>query len=107
MEYFEDVYPLLSSPQQKHPVSEEANRFGHGSRLSSLSQEKPENGNPFLQSIQSRHQVENLEVPSPVEWGEKEPVPVSHTKNKQDSNNRIPENQFEGKGKLDQCSEGG
>uniref|UniRef100_A0A8C9NJU0 Spermatosis associated 1 n=1 Tax=Serinus canaria TaxID=9135 RepID=A0A8C9NJU0_SERCA len=97
VEYFEDVYPLLSSPQQKHPVSEEANGFGHGSRLSRLSQQKPEKGKPFLQSIQSRHQVENLEVPSPVEWGEKEPVPVSHTNNKQDSNNRIPEKQFEGK----------
>ncbi|NWZ07181.1 SPAT1 protein, partial [Agelaius phoeniceus] len=92
VEYFEDVYPLLSSPQQKHHISEEANnRFGHGSRLSSLSQQKPEKGKPFLESIQSRHQVENLEVPSPVEWGEKEPVPISHTNNKQDNNNRIPE----------------
>ncbi|XP_066411976.1 spermatogenesis-associated protein 1 [Molothrus aeneus] len=98
VEYFEDVYPLLSSPQQKHHVSEEANnRFGHGSRLSSLSQQKPEKGKPFLESIQSRHQVENLEVPSPVEWGEKEPVPISHTNNKQDNNNRIPEKQFEEK----------
>ncbi|NXQ75446.1 SPAT1 protein, partial [Quiscalus mexicanus] len=92
VEYFEDVYPLLSSPQQKHHVSEEANnRFGHGSRLSSLSQQKSEKGKPFLESIQSRHQVENLEVPSPVEWGEKEPVPISHTNKKQDNNNRIPE----------------
>ncbi|NWR13353.1 SPAT1 protein, partial [Emberiza fucata] len=91
VEYFEDVSPLLSSPQQKHHVSEEADRFGHGSRLSNLSQQKPKKGKPFLESIQSKHQVENLEVPSPVEWGEKEPVPVSHTSNKQDSNNRIPE----------------
>ncbi|NXB94314.1 SPAT1 protein, partial [Vidua chalybeata] len=90
VEYFEDVYPLPSLPQQKHHVSEEANRFGHGSRLSSLSQQKPEKGKPVLQSIQSRHQVENLEVPSPVEWGEKEPVPVPHTNNKQDNNNWIP-----------------
>ncbi|XP_041339471.1 spermatogenesis-associated protein 1 [Pyrgilauda ruficollis] len=97
VEYFEDVYPLLSSPQQKHHVSEKANRFGHGSRLSSLSQQKPEKGKPFLESIRSRHQVENLEVPSPVEWGEKEPVPVSHTNNKQNNNNRIPEKQFEEK----------
>ncbi|XP_054494690.2 spermatogenesis-associated protein 1 [Agelaius phoeniceus] len=98
VEYFEDVYPLLSSPQQKHHVSEEDNnRFGHGSRLSSLSQQKPEKGKPFLESIQSRYQVENLEVPSPVEWGEKEPVPISHTNNKQDNNNRIPEKQFEEK----------
>ncbi|NWT96602.1 SPAT1 protein, partial [Urocynchramus pylzowi] len=91
VEYFEDVYPLPSSPQQKRRVIEEANRFGHGSRLSSLSQQKPEKGKPLLQSILSRHQVENLEVPSPVEWGEKEPVPVSHTKSKQDNNNRVPE----------------
>ncbi|NWS04737.1 SPAT1 protein, partial [Motacilla alba] len=91
VEYFEDVYPLLSSPQQKHHISEEANRFGHGLRLSSLSQQKPKKGKPFLESIRSRHQVENLEVPSPVEWGEKEPVPVSHTNNKQDNNNRITE----------------
>ncbi|NXF14619.1 SPAT1 protein, partial [Rhodinocichla rosea] len=104
VDYFEDVYPLLSSPQQKHHVSEEANnRFGHGSRLSSLSQQKPEKGKPFLESIQSRHQVENLEVPSPVEWGEKEPVPVSHTNNKQNNNNRIPEKQFEEKAKSSTC----
>ncbi|XP_064575832.1 spermatogenesis-associated protein 1 [Zonotrichia leucophrys gambelii] len=97
VEYFENVYPLLSSPRQKHHISEEANRFGHGSRLSSLSQQKPEKGKPFLERRQSRHQVENVEVPSPVEWGEKEPVPVSHTNNKQDNNNRIPEKQFEEK----------
>ncbi|XP_005422101.2 spermatogenesis-associated protein 1 [Geospiza fortis] len=97
VEYFEDVYPLLSSPQQKFHISEEADRFGHGSRLSSLSQQKPEKGKPFSESIRSRHQAEYLEVPSPVEWGEKEPVPVSHTNNKQDNNNRIPEKQFEEK----------
>ncbi|XP_039583041.1 spermatogenesis-associated protein 1, partial [Passer montanus] len=97
VEYFEDVYPLLSSPQQKHHISEEANRFGHGSRLSSLSQQKPGKGKPFLESVRSRHWVENLEVPSPVKWGEKEPVPVSHTNNKQNNNNRIPEKQFEEK----------
>uniref|UniRef100_A0A8D2MK90 Spermatosis associated 1 n=1 Tax=Zonotrichia albicollis TaxID=44394 RepID=A0A8D2MK90_ZONAL len=85
------------APPYKHHISEEANRFGHGSRLSSLSQQKPEKGKPFLERIQSRHQVENVEVPSPVEWGEKEPVPVSHTNNKQDNNNRIPEKQFEEK----------
>ncbi|NXQ40849.1 SPAT1 protein, partial [Catharus fuscescens] len=102
VEYFEDVY--LTSTQQKHHIIEEANRFGHGSRLSSLSQHKPEKSKPFLKSI---HQVENVEVPSPVEWGEKEPVPVSHTKNKQDNNNRILEKQFGEKGKLNQCREGG
>ncbi|NXO19079.1 SPAT1 protein, partial [Oriolus oriolus] len=77
--YFEDVYPLPSSTQQKHHFIEEANRFGHGSRLSSLSQQKPEKSKLLLESVHSRHQVENLEVPSPVEWGEKEPVPVLHT----------------------------
>lgn len=101
--YFEDVYPLPSSTQQKHHFIEEVNRFGHGSRLSSLSQQKPEKSKQFLGSVQSRHQVENLEVPSPVEWGEKEPVPVSHTNNKQDNNKRIQENQFREKGKLSQC----
>ncbi|NXV04546.1 SPAT1 protein, partial [Cettia cetti] len=90
VEYFEDVYSLPSSAQQKHHIIEHANRLGHRSRLSSLSQQKPEKTKPFLETIQSRHQVDNLEVPSPVEWGEKESVPVSHT-NKQDNNNRIPE----------------
>ncbi|NXM52109.1 SPAT1 protein, partial [Illadopsis cleaveri] len=91
VEHFEDVYSLPSSTQQKHHVIQKANRFGHGSRLFSLSQQKPEKSKPFLESIKSRHQVENLEVPSPVEWGKKESVPVSHTNNKQDKNNRIPE----------------
>ncbi|NXS16030.1 SPAT1 protein, partial [Mystacornis crossleyi] len=95
VEYFEDVCLLPSSAQQKHHFIEEANRFGCGSRLSSLSQQKPEKSKPFLESVQSRHQVENLEVPSPVEWGEKEPVPVSHTNNKQDNNNRIQENHLQ------------
>ncbi|NXB02315.1 SPAT1 protein, partial [Cnemophilus loriae] len=94
VEYPEDVYPLPSSTQQKRHFIEEANRFGHGSRLSSLSQQKPEKSKPFLESTQSRHQVEKLEVPSPVEWGEKEPVPLSHTNNKQDNNNRIQEKQL-------------
>ncbi|NXO75163.1 SPAT1 protein, partial [Sitta europaea] len=95
VEYFEDVYPLPSSTQQKHHVIEEANRFGHGSRLSSLSQQKPEKSKPFLESVRRRRQVENLEVPSPMEWGEKEPVPVSHTNNEQDNNKRIPEKQLQ------------
>ncbi|XP_031973963.1 spermatogenesis-associated protein 1 isoform X1 [Corvus moneduloides] len=102
--YFEDVYPLPSSTQQKHHFIEEANRFGLGSRFSSLSQQKPEKSKPFLESVQSRCQVESLEVPSPVEWGEKEPVPVSHTNNKQDNNNRIQENQF---GEKDQSGSDG
>ncbi|NWV08010.1 SPAT1 protein, partial [Ptilonorhynchus violaceus] len=91
VEYFEDVYPLPSSTQQKHHFNEEATRFGHGSRLSSLSQQKPEKSKPFLEGIHSRDQVENLELHSPVEWSEKEPVPVLHTNNKQDNNNRIQE----------------
>ncbi|NWZ69414.1 SPAT1 protein, partial [Acrocephalus arundinaceus] len=91
VEYFEDVYSLLSSTQQKRHIIEEANRFGRGSRLSNLSQQKPEKSKTFLESIQSRHQLENLEVPSPVERGEKESVPVSHINNKQDNNNKIPE----------------
>ncbi|KFP38046.1 Spermatogenesis-associated protein 1, partial [Chlamydotis macqueenii] len=32
--YFEDVYPLSSSTQQRHHFNAEANRFGNGSRLS-------------------------------------------------------------------------
>ncbi|KAL2301515.1 hypothetical protein Nmel_010903 [Mimus melanotis] len=104
VEYYEDVYPLPSSTQQKHHIIEETNRFGHGARLSSLSQQKLEKSKPFLESIRSRHQVENLEVPSPVEWGEKETVPVLHTNNKQDNNYRIPEKQF---GNKDQSGSDG
>ncbi|NXD19001.1 SPAT1 protein, partial [Spelaeornis formosus] len=104
VEYFEDIYPFPLSTQQKHHVIEEANRFGYGSRLSSLSQQKPEKSKPFLESIQSRQQVENLEVSSPVEWGEKEPVLVSQTNNKQDNNNKIPEKYFGEKGKCNQCN---
>uniref|UniRef100_A0A8C3P077 Spermatogenesis associated 1 n=1 Tax=Cyanoderma ruficeps TaxID=181631 RepID=A0A8C3P077_9PASS len=102
VKHFEDVYSLPSSTQQKHHVIEEANRFGHGSRLSRLSQQKPEKSKPFLESIKSRHRGENLEVPSPVEWGKTESVPVPHTNNKQDKNNKIPEKQFGEKGKLNQ-----
>ncbi|NWR10991.1 SPAT1 protein, partial [Paradoxornis webbianus] len=95
VECFEGVSSLPSSTQQKHHVVEEANRFGHGSRLSSLSQQKPEKSKTFLESIKSKHQVENLGVPSPVEWGEKESLPVSHTNIKQDKKNRIPEKQLQ------------
>ncbi|NXI29950.1 SPAT1 protein, partial [Sterrhoptilus dennistouni] len=56
VEYFEDIYSLPSSTQQKHHIIEEANRFGHGSRLPSLSQQKPEKSKPFLESIKIRHQ---------------------------------------------------
>ncbi|KAM6305671.1 spermatogenesis-associated protein 1 [Aegotheles albertisi] len=95
VEYFEDVYPLSSSAQQRHHFNAEANRFGHGSRLASLLQQKPEKSKQFLESIQSSHQLENQEVHSPVKWGEKEPFPVLHTRHKQDHNNRIQEKQIQ------------
>ncbi|KAF1644204.1 Spermatogenesis-associated protein 1, partial [Eudyptes chrysocome] len=69
VEYFEDVYPLSSSAQQKHHFNAEAN----GSRLSSLPPKKPEKSKRFLESTQSSHQLENQEVHSSVkrENGEK------------------------------------
>ncbi|XP_075012243.1 spermatogenesis-associated protein 1 isoform X2 [Calonectris borealis] len=91
VEYFEAVYPLSSSTQQRHNFNAEAN----GSRLSSLPQEKPEKSKQFLESIQSSHQLENQKVHSPVKWREKEPVPVLHTKHEQDRNNRIQEKQIQ------------
>ncbi|NXN12831.1 SPAT1 protein, partial [Indicator maculatus] len=87
VEYFEDVYPLSSSTQQRHYFSAEDNRFGHGSRLFSLPQQKPVKSKQFLESKHSSHQLENQKVHSPVEWGEKEPLPVLHTKHEQDCNN--------------------
>ncbi|KAF1480427.1 Spermatogenesis-associated protein 1, partial [Megadyptes antipodes antipodes] len=101
VEYFEDVYPLSSSTQQKHHFNAEAN----GSRLSSLPPKKPEKSKRFLESTQSSHQLENQEVHSSVKWGEKEPVPVLHTKHEQDHNNRIQEKQiqFREEGKFHQC----
>ncbi|NWQ73777.1 SPAT1 protein, partial [Columbina picui] len=94
VEYFEDVYPLSSSTQQRHPYNAKANRSGHGSRLPCLTQQKPDKSNQFLESIQNSSQLEYQERQSRVEWGEKEPVPVSHTKHEQDHNNRIQENQI-------------
>ncbi|NXW26686.1 SPAT1 protein, partial [Phaetusa simplex] len=93
MEYFEDD-SLSSSTQQGHQFNAEANRFAHGSRSSSLPQQKPEKSKQFLESIQSSHQLENQVVHSPVEWGEKERVPVLSTKGKEDHNNRIQEKQI-------------
>ncbi|KAM6342732.1 LOW QUALITY PROTEIN: spermatogenesis-associated protein 1 [Alca torda] len=92
MEYFEDD-PLSSSTQQGHHFNAEVNRFAHGSRLSSLPQQKPEKSKQFLESIQSSQQ-ENQVAHSPVEWGEKERVPVLSTKRKEDHNNRIQEKQI-------------
>ncbi|XP_014794781.1 PREDICTED: spermatogenesis-associated protein 1 [Calidris pugnax] len=91
MEYFEDVYPLSSSvTQEKHHFNAEANRFAHGSRLSTLPLQKHEKSK-FLESIQSTHQLENQVEHSPVGWDAKEPVPVLPTEHKQDHNNRIQE----------------
>ncbi|KAF1523460.1 Spermatogenesis-associated protein 1, partial [Eudyptes sclateri] len=101
VKYFEDVYPLSSSAQQKHHFNAEAN----GSRLTSLPPKKTEKSKRFLESTQSSHQLENQEVHSSVKWGEKEPVPVLHTKHEQDHNNRIQEKQiqFREEGKFHQC----
>ncbi|KAM9280411.1 spermatogenesis-associated protein 1 [Cariama cristata] len=93
VEYFEDVYPLLSSTQQRHHCNEDTNKFGHRSRLSSLPQQKPEKSKQFLESTQNSHQLESPQH-SPVEWGEKELVPALHTKHKQD-HNRIQEERIQ------------
>ncbi|XP_010293371.1 PREDICTED: spermatogenesis-associated protein 1 [Phaethon lepturus] len=106
VEYFEDVYPLSSSTQQRHHFNAEASRFAHGLRLSSLPQQKSEKSKQVLESIQNSHQVENREVHSPVEWGEKEPDTVLHTKYKQDHNNRIQEKQIPFRGKDQSGSSG-
>ncbi|KAM6327272.1 LOW QUALITY PROTEIN: spermatogenesis-associated protein 1 [Podargus strigoides] len=90
VEYFEDVYQLSSSTQQRHHFNAEANRFGHGS----TSQQKPEKSKQFLESRQSS-QLENQEVHSPEEQVEKEPVPALHTEHKQDHNKRIQEKQIQ------------
>lgn len=102
MEHFEDVYPLSPSTQQSHHFNAEANRFRRESRLSNLPQQKLEKSKQFLEGAQSSNQLENQEMHSPVEWGEKEPGPVLHTKHKQDHDNRIQEKQirFRGKGKF-------
>ncbi|NXG28565.1 SPAT1 protein, partial [Dromaius novaehollandiae] len=108
VEYFEDVYPLSSSTQERHHFNAEASRFGHGSRLSCLLPPKNVKSKQFLESRQSSHLLENQEVHSPVEWGEKESVLVLHTNHEQDQNNRIQEKQIQlrEKGKFIQRSEG-
>ncbi|XP_009883182.1 PREDICTED: spermatogenesis-associated protein 1 [Charadrius vociferus] len=106
VEYFEDVYPLSSSTQQRHHFNAEANRFDHGSRLSSLPPKNPEKSNQFLESIQSSDKLENQEVHSPMEWGEKEPVPVLPAKHKQDYSNRIQEKQIQFREKDENGSNG-
>ncbi|NXT03280.1 SPAT1 protein, partial [Jacana jacana] len=67
VEYFEDVYPLSSSTQQRYHFNAEANRFGHGSRLFSLPPKKPEKSKQFLESMLSTRGLENQVVPSPVD----------------------------------------
>ncbi|XP_071605907.1 spermatogenesis-associated protein 1 [Heliangelus exortis] len=106
VEYFEDVYPLSSSTQQRHHFNAEASRFGHGSRLSSIPQQKTEKSKHFLESIQSGHQLENQEVHSPEEWHEKEPIPALHTKHKQGHNDRLQEEQMQFKEKDQNRSSG-
>eukprot|EP00076_Gallus_gallus_P024233 XP_015146359.1 spermatogenesis-associated protein 1 isoform X3 [Gallus gallus] len=91
VECFEDVYPLSSSTQQRHHFNAETNRYGHGSRLPNLPQQKTES-KQFLESVQSSHQLENQKVYSPAEWSEKESLPVLHTSHEQD-HNRITETQ--------------
>lgn len=91
VECFEDVYPLSSSTQQRHHFNAETNRYGHGSRLPNLPQQKTES-KQFLESVQSSRQLENQKVYSPAEWSEKESLPVLHTSHEQD-HNRITETQ--------------
>uniref|UniRef100_A0A663DZF6 Spermatosis associated 1 n=1 Tax=Aquila chrysaetos chrysaetos TaxID=223781 RepID=A0A663DZF6_AQUCH len=105
VEYFEDVYPLSSSTQQRHPFNAEANRFGHGSRLSNLPQQKPEKSKQFLESIQSSHQLENQEMHSPAEWakGTALTLHVNHS-DEQGQNNQRPQNHIKyQKGTIVHC----
>ncbi|XP_064003981.1 spermatogenesis-associated protein 1 isoform X9 [Pogoniulus pusillus] len=91
VEYFEDVYPLSSVTQQRQYFNAEDNRFGHGSRLFSLLQQKPPKSKQFLESIHSSHQPENQKVHNPMDQGEKESLPVLHTKHRQDYSNIVQE----------------
>ncbi|NXP80924.1 SPAT1 protein, partial [Ramphastos sulfuratus] len=100
VEYFEDVYPLSSSTQQRNYFNAEDNRFGHGSRLFSL-QQKPQKSKQFLESIHSSHQLENQKVHSPMDQGEKEPLPVLHTKHRQDYSNIVQEKHIKSREKGD------
>ncbi|XP_015725883.1 spermatogenesis-associated protein 1 isoform X3 [Coturnix japonica] len=83
VEYFEDVGPLSSSTQQRHRFHAETDRYGHGSRLPHLPQQKNES-KKILESIQSSHQLENQKACSPAEWSEKESLPVLHVSHEQD-----------------------
>ncbi|NWX94830.1 SPAT1 protein, partial [Nothoprocta ornata] len=101
VEYFEDAYPSSSSTQERHHFNEEASGFAHGSRFSRLLPTKNGKSQPFLESRQSSHLLENT-VHSPVEWGEKESLLVLHTNHEQDQNIRIQEKkiQLREKGKF-------
>ncbi|NXG52670.1 SPAT1 protein, partial [Psilopogon haemacephalus] len=107
VEYFEDVHPLSSSTQQRYYFNAEDNRFGHRSRLFNLLQQKPMKSKPFLESIHSSHQLENQKVHRPMDRGEKEPLPVLHTKHRQDYSNVVQEKHIRSreKGEFNQCSE--
>ncbi|KAF1441151.1 Spermatogenesis-associated protein 1, partial [Pygoscelis papua] len=74
VEYFEDVYPLSSSTQQKHHFNAETN----GSRLSSLPPKNPAKSKRFLESTQSSHQLESQEVHSSVKWENGEKTTLLH-----------------------------
>ncbi|KFO56606.1 Spermatogenesis-associated protein 1, partial [Corvus brachyrhynchos] len=84
--YFEDVYPLPSSTQQKHHFIEEANRFGLGSRLSNQSGSDgpfftPSHSNPadqesgkcdlVLQSSEQNHLSQDQEDCDAPKWNDK------------------------------------
>ncbi|NXF90927.1 SPAT1 protein, partial [Eubucco bourcierii] len=104
VEYFEDVYPLSSSTHQRNYFNAEDNRFGHGSRLFSLLQQKPPKSKQFLESIDSSHQLENQKAHSPVDRGEKEPLPVLHTKHRQDCTNIVQEKHIKSREKVHEFS---
>ncbi|XP_064003979.1 spermatogenesis-associated protein 1 isoform X7 [Pogoniulus pusillus] len=105
VEYFEDVYPLSSVTQQRQYFNAEDNRFGHGSRLFSLLQQKPPKSKQFLESIHSSHQPENQKVHNPMDQGEKESLPVLHTKHRQDYSNIVQEKHIKSREKDEnRCS---
>ncbi|XP_062437190.1 spermatogenesis-associated protein 1 isoform X2 [Rhea pennata] len=106
VEYFEDVYPLSSSHQERHHFNAEANRFSHGSRLSSHPRAKNEKSKQFLESRQSSHLLENQEVHSSVEWAEKQSVLVFHANHEQGQNSRIQEKPVQFREKAQNGSSG-
>ncbi|KFU96394.1 Spermatogenesis-associated protein 1, partial [Chaetura pelagica] len=86
VEYFEDVYPLSSSTQQRHYLNAEANKLGHGSRLSnqngsSGSLSKPSHSNPadwesgkrdvVLPTSQQNHLSQDQKEQNTPKWNDK------------------------------------